>query len=102
MIIHGIEIKPGMILYETRKNAKITLVAVPFGINSIEFCNITEGGLSPYYGTFLHDIEEIRDLPKDSNGVGGNILWEKPKEIILTIEDIREKFNIPKNTKIII
>lgn len=80
MIIHGIEIKPGMILYGTRKNAKITLVAVPCDINSIEFCNITEGGLSPYYSTFLDNIEQIKDLPKDDSTVGREILRENQKK----------------------
>lgn len=83
MIIHGIEIKPGMILYGSRENKHITLVAIPYGTDSVAFVNLTEGGWSSYYSTFLYNIEKIRDLPKDDSTGGGDILWEKPKEILL-------------------
>lgn len=102
MIIHGIEIKPGMILYGSRKGTYITLVAIPYGTDSVAFANLTEGGWNLYYETSIDNLEEIRNHPKNGNLTGGDILWEKPKEIILTIEDIRKKFNIPKNVKIII
>lgn len=102
MRIHGIEIKPGMVLYGSRKGMYTTLVAIPYGANTIAFANLTEGGLSLYYETTIDNLEEIRDHPKNGALMGGEILWKKPKEFILTIEDIRKKFKIPGNVKIII
>lgn len=102
MRINGIEIKPGMILYGSKKGIYITLVAIPYGANTIAFANVTEGGWSLYYETTIDNLEEIRNYPKNGRLTGGEILWKKPEEIILTVEDIRKKFNIPKNVKIII
>ena len=102
MKINGVEIKPGMVLYGSRKGMYITLVAIPYGANTFAFANITEGGWSLYYQTTIDNLEEIRNYPKNGNLRGGELLWKKPKEIILTIEDIRTKFKIPKDVKIII
>lgn len=102
MRINGIEIKPGMVLYGSKKGIYITLVAIPYGENTFAFANLTEGGWSLYYETTIDNLEEIRDHPKNGSVIGGEILWKKPEEFILTIEDIRTKFKIPKNVKIII
>lgn len=102
MRIHGIEIKPGMVLYGSRKGMYITLVAIPYGANTIAFANLTEGGWSLYYETTIDNLEEIRNHPKNGSVMGGEILWKKPEEFILTIENIRKKFKIPGNVKIII
>lgn len=102
MIIHGIEIKPGMILCGSRKDRHITLVVIPYGTNSVAFVNVPNGGWSLYYTTYFSNIEEIRECPTNGNLKGSKILWQKQKEIVVSIDQIREKFKIPKNTKIII
>lgn len=65
MIIHGIEIKPGMVLYGSRKGMYIILVAIPYGTDSIAFANLTEGGWSLYYETTIDNLEEIRNHCKN-------------------------------------
>lgn len=37
------------------------------------------------------DIVKVLDAPK-SRITDGKVLWEKPKEIVITLEDIAEKF----------
>jgi hypothetical protein len=102
MIIHGIKIKPGMVLSGTRKDVHIILIAIPYGANTIAFVNITEGGLSLYYTTFLSNVKEIRDHPKNSDLMGGEILWKKQEEVTISLKEIANKFGIPKDVKIII
>lgn len=102
MKIHGIEIKPGMVLYGSKNGLYTTLIAIPYGVDSIAFANLTDGGWGLYYETTINNLEEIRDHPKNSDLKGGEILWKKPEEIILTIENIRKRFNIPKDVKITI
>ena len=102
MKIHGIEIKPGMVLYGSKNGLYTTLIAIPYGADSIAFANLTDGGWSLCYETTINNLEEIRDHPKNSDLKGGETLWKKPEEIILTIENIRKRFNIPKDVKITI
>lgn len=78
MTIHGIKIEPGMVLYGSRKGMYITLVAIPYGANTIAFANLTEGGWSLYYETTIDNLEEIRNYPKNGSLMGGEILWKKP------------------------
>ena len=102
MKIHGIEIKPGMVLYGSKNGLYTTLIAIPYGADSIAFANLTDGGWSLYYETTINNLEEIRDHPKNNDLKGGETIWKKPEEIILTIENIRKRFNIPKDVKITI
>ena len=69
MKIHGIEIKPGMVLYGSKNGLYTTLIAIPYGADSIAFANLTDGGWSLYYETTINNLEEIRDHPKDYNKV---------------------------------
>ena len=102
MIIHGIKIKPGMVLYGSKKGKYIALVAIPYNANTIAFINLTEAGWSLYYETVIDNLEEIRNHPKNGSLMGGEILWEKPEEIVISLKEIAKKFGIPKNVKIII
>lgn len=102
MKINGIEIKPGMILCGSRGDMPITLVAIPHGTNCIAFVNVTEGGWCICYETTLEDIIQIRDHPNNANLVSGKLLWEKPKEVVISLKEIAKKFGIPENVKIVI
>lgn len=102
MRIHGIEIKPGIVLYGSKKGKYITLVAIPYGANTIAFANLTEGGWSLYYETFIDNLEEIRNHPKNGSIIGGEILWQKPEEVVISLKEIAKEFGIPENVKIII
>lgn len=102
MRINGIEIKPGMVLYGSRKSTYITLVAIPYGADSVAFANLTEGGWSLYYETSIDNLEEIRDHPKNGDLIGGEILWKKPKKVVISLKEIAKKFRIPENVKIVI
>lgn len=102
MRIHGIEIKPGMVLYGSRKGIYITLVAIPYGANTIAFANLTEGGWSLYYETTIDNLKEIRNHPRNGRVMGGEILWKKPEEVVISLKEIAEIFGIPENVKIII
>lgn len=83
MIIHGIEIKPGMVLYGSKKGIYVTLVAIPYGANTVAFANLTEGGWSLYYETTIDNLEEIRNHPKNGSIMGGEILWKNQKNLFL-------------------
>lgn len=88
MIINGVELKAGMVI-ETE-----TCVYVAFPVkNGIAFMNNTMGG---WRDTPPTDIIRIRDLcEKYSNFVtSGKILWEKPQEVVLTMQEIADKFGI--------
>lgn len=102
MKIHGIEIKPGMVLYGSKNGLYTTLIAIPYGANSISFIDFTEGGWYLYYESRIDVLEEIRDHPKNSDLMGGDILWKRSNEIVISIKEIAKKFKIPKDVKIII
>lgn len=85
MKIHGVDIKPGMVI--TADNA-CTYIAFPTK-KGIAFANNTNGG----WGSILPDsIVEIRALSEGNRIDNGTILWEKPKEIVVTKEEIAKKF----------
>lgn len=46
---------------------------------------------NPYSKSFI-SIVDICDVP--NNLIEGNILWEKPQEVVLTMQDIADKFGI--------
>lgn len=86
--IHGIKIKPGMIL--TTSN-KIDYIAFPTKMG-MAFNNNEHGG---WRETAPGDIVAIRDISNGTSLIDGNILWEAPKEIVLTMDDIAKKFGYP-------
>ena len=86
MKINGIEIKPGMVI--VTENSEY--VAFPTK-NDISFANITYGG---WRGT-PDNIIMIRDLTENNILTEGKLLWEKPKEVIITMDEIAEKFGYP-------
>lgn len=96
MEINGIEIKPGMIL---TTSTEVTYIVFP-SKNGLAGVNYHEGhtGYNCWYSLQQiidnNEIVIIRDAPKNQI-YDGNILWEKPKEVVLTMDDIAKKFGYP-------
>lgn len=94
--INGIEIKPGMGIFIYDRLAENLHVVIPTkrGLGVIAY-----GALSTWYtlDDFLEryssSIVAICDIPNSI--IEGDILWEKPQEIVITMQDIAEKFNCP-------
>lgn len=88
MEINGIEIKPGMVIEGVNDSGySIILVVIPTK-DGIAFSNISRGGWSRYYSSFIEYIEVIRDLPSinpidTARITNGNILWEMPKTRVI-------------------
>lgn len=98
--INGIEIKPGMVITTTNNYfwvafpTKKGLAVVSYQDNSWYF-------IDNFIKTYKENIVSIKDLTEGYTLSGGNILWEKPKEVVLTMQEIADKFNIPlKNLRI--
>lgn len=88
MNINGVKIKPGMIII-TKDN--VPYIAFPTHMG-IAFTNNITGGWTL---DIPCNIAFIRDLARDRNLYSGKILWEKPKEVVLTLDEIAKKFGIP-------
>lgn len=87
MVFNGIEIKPGMVI--TTSNG-INYIAFPTA-KGIAFTN---NGLGGWTSSFPEDIIRIHDLAVGEFIDSGKILWEKPKKVVLTKQQIAEKFGI--------
>lgn len=96
MKINGIEIKAGMIL---TTSTEVTYIVFP-SKNGLAGVNYHEEhtGYNCWYSLKQiidnNEIVIIRDAPKNQI-YDGNILWEKPKEVVLTMDDIAKKFEVP-------
>lgn len=99
--INGVTIKPGMYLCGKDKHTNyIILVAFPFK-DKIAFTPVA-GVNSSYswstdYNYFIKDIEEIRDVSNGYSITNGESLWEKSREVVITMDEIAEKFGCPVN-----
>lgn len=87
MVLNGIEIKPGMVI---TTSDGINYIAFPT-VKGIAFTN---NGLGGWRSSFPEDIIRIRDLAIEGFIDSGKILWEKPKKVVLTKQQIAEKFGI--------
>ena len=94
MKFNGIVIRPGMVLVSSTGTIYIVFPAKGY------LATVTYGeDISAYscWFTLEHtlsskDIVKVLDAPK-SRITDGKVLWEKPKEVVITMEDIAEKFN---------
>lgn len=99
--INGIEIKPGMVFRTDKHTGYDLYVVIPLLHDELGVVRYSGGywnTLSNFIATYQDDIISIRDLSDCSEtlmSLGGKVLWEKPKKIIITIEEISKKFNIP-------
>lgn len=88
MNINGVEIKPGMVII-TKDN--VPYIAFPTHMGMAFTNNITGG----WTLDIPCNITFIRDLARDGSLYSGKILWEKPKEVVLTMDQIAKKFGVP-------
>lgn len=94
MEINGIEIKPGMVI-ETQSTNTWIVFPTEKGLAVTSYQANQWDNLNSFIEDFKDNIETIYDL-SDSNFLTGGIkLWEKPKEIVLTMDEIAKKFGIP-------
>jgi hypothetical protein len=94
MKINGIEIKPGMVI-ETSNNESWVVFPTKKGLAVINDQATQWDNFNSFINFFKNDIEKIYDLSDGNFLTGGNKLWEKPKEIVLTMQEIAEKFGVP-------
>lgn len=85
MEINGIEIKPGMVI---TTEDDINYIAFPTA-KGIAFVNNHDGGWS---STIPEDIIAINDIAENTYLDSGKLLWERPEEIVLTMDEIAKKF----------
>lgn len=96
MKIHDIEIKPGMGIYVDERIAENLYVVIPTkrGLGVVAYgAPFTWGILDDFLERYSSSIVAICDIP--NSVIEGDILWEKPQEIVITMQDIAEKFNCP-------
>lgn len=107
MKINGIKIKPGMVLIVDEGARKISYVIFPCLDGSLGVISLqkhTWDSLSSFIKTYHSKIVAIHDM-LDSSECGclldGDILWEKPKEIVITIEqairEVAKKYGVKPN-----
>ena len=94
--INGIEIKPGMGIFIYDRLAENLHVVIPTkrGLGVVAYgLSFTWETLDNFLERYSSSIVAICDIP--NNFIEGDILWEKPQEIVITMQDIAEKFNCP-------
>lgn len=94
--INGIEIKPGMGIFIYDRLAENLHVVIPIkrGLGVIAYgASFTWYTLDDFLERYSSSIVAICDIPDSI--IEGDILWEKPQETVITMQDIAEKFNCP-------
>ena len=78
MNIHGIELKPGMILSDDKNNRAIVIPHKSSGIAfvSYDYCHSWSVNLN---NVLRGKLKEIRDIPKGSSLTDGELLWKEVK-----------------------
>lgn len=94
MKINGIEIEPGMVI-ETQSKGIWVVFPTERGLSVIKYQENSWYLLESFVKYFKNDIEAIYGLSNGDSLTGGIKLWQKPKEIVLTMDQIAEKFGVP-------
>lgn len=99
-VINGVEIKPGMVIEIQDNDKELSYVVFPLlngRLGLICYNKSSWSGIEYFIKYYSHKIICIHDLTSEELGglSRGKVLWEKPKEIILTIDEIAEKFGCP-------
>lgn len=98
--IHDIKIKPGMVI-TTTNNYFWVVFPTEKGLAVISYETNSWYLIDNFINHYKEKIISIRDLSKGTRLSEGNILWKKPKEVVLTMQEIADKFDIPlKNLRI--
>ena len=78
MKMHGIELKPGMILSDDRDNRAVVIPHKSSGIAFVSYdqcCSWSSVLSNVLYGK----LKEIRDIPRGSSLTDGELLWRDTK-----------------------
>ena len=92
MKINGIEIKAGMGIHIFDESSNNLFIVFPTrkGLGVIAYGEAYHWDyLNSFLETHFNDIVAIR------SAVDGEIIWGKPKEVVITMQEIADKFNIP-------
>lgn len=92
--INGIEIKPGMVISTSSETFWIVF-PIKNELAVISYYSSSWYLLKDFIKFFKEDIKVIYDLAIEDSITSGTILWEKSKEVIITKEQVAEKFNVP-------
>ena len=100
MEINGVEIKPGMVIEIQDNDIKLSYVVFPLlnkKLGLICHNKSSWGSIERFIKRYSSKIICIYDLTSEELGGlnRGKVLWEKPKEAVLTMDEIAEKFGIP-------
>lgn len=95
IIIGGVEIKPGMLVYANNEEFENREPAIVFPSKE-GLCYMKLSDEWSLLDTIKNEIIVVQDLHDNSNPslVNGKILWEKPKKVTITKQEIAEKFGI--------
>lgn len=78
MEIHGIELKPGMILSDDRDNRAVVIPHKSSGIAFVSYNH--SNSWSANLNTILYGkLKEIRDIPRGACLTDGELLWRETK-----------------------
>lgn len=93
----GIEVKPGMGIYLHNTTAKNLYIVIPTkdGLAVVAYGqSCTWMNIRDFILRYVNDIVAICDLPCNQV-IEGEFLWKKPEKIVLTLQEIADKLNIP-------
>lgn len=92
MKVNGIEIKPGMI-FITDNGYTWVVFPTKDSLAIISYEEVKWYYLDNFLETYDNKIISIKDLSDTELGEG-KVLWEKPKEVIITMDEIAKKFGL--------
>lgn len=93
----GVEVKPGMGIYLHNTTAENLYIVIPTkdGLAVVAYGqSCTWMNIGDFILRYLNDIVAICDLPRNQI-IEGEFLWKKPEKIVLTLQEIADKLNVP-------
>lgn len=90
MKFNGIEIKPEMVLVSSTETKYIVFPAKNY-LATIIYGEAYSSWFTLEYILSSKDIVKVLDAP-ENRITDGKVLWQKPKEVVLTMDEIAEKF----------
>lgn len=94
MEINGVEIKPGMVI-ETNNSEYWIVFPTKKGLAVVKHGKDIWGSLIRFVSKHNEEITMIYDLPGMDSLTEGEVLWGKPKEVVITMDEIAKKFGYP-------
>nr|DAX08815.1 MAG TPA: YycC-like protein [Bacteriophage sp.] len=99
-VINGVEIKPGMVIEIQDNDKELSYVVFPLlngRLGLICYNKSSWSAIEYFIKYYSHKIICIYDLTSEELGglSRGKVLWEKSKEVVLTMQEIADKLGIP-------